>query len=78
MFSEKEWREIYKKAGGIAVCADPTWLLNGCPRCGNKTWEVTNDCYANCKKCLKGIPTDFPFTKPGEIISDLTTKRGSK
>ena len=58
----QEWREFYKSAGAIATCRSPRWLLEGCPKCGNKTWHVTNDCWAYCKSCNKGYPTEFPFT----------------
>jgi len=70
----KEWREFYKNAGAIATCMSPSWLLEGCPKCGNKAWEVTSDCWAYCKKCNKGYHTDFPFTKSGELLSDLTPR----
>lgn len=71
MPSEKEWRDTYSRPGGISVCFDKQWLLNGCPKCGCKIWEVTSDCYAYCKGCSQGIPTDYPFTASGSILSIL-------
>ena len=76
-WDEDFWRETYAKRG-LGTCDSPRWLLNGCPViidgivCDNKTWEVTRDCWAYCKKCSVGIHTDFPFTNSGEILSDLT------
>ena len=76
-WNEDYWRETYAKKG-IGTCDSPRWLLNGCPAiidgnpCSNKTWEVTKDCWAYCKKCSIGINTDFPFTNSGELLSDLT------
>ena len=75
-YDETMWREPYAN-NGIGTCDSPQWLLNGCPAfingnaCGNKSWEVTSDCWAYCKKCSIGIHTDFPFTNSGELISDL-------
>ena len=60
--TSKEWREYYQSPGAIAVCRSPQWLLDGCPRCGHKNWQVTSDCWAYCDNCGKGVPTDYPFT----------------
>jgi hypothetical protein len=60
--NEQDWRECYASPGGIAICQSPQWLLNGCPKCGGKRWQVTDDCWAYCMGCSKGIPTDYPFT----------------
>lgn len=70
-YTEKDWRRTYGKPGGIGIAMSSTWLLNGCPICGCKSWQVTSDCWAYCDGCAKGIPTDYPFTESGEIISHL-------
>jgi hypothetical protein len=65
------WRNFARHPESIATCMSPSWLLDGCPKCGNKTWNVTSDCWAYCDKCFKGFPTNYPFTKSGEIVSKL-------
>lgn len=60
--SAAEWREFYKLPGAIATVMDPSWLLEGCPKCECKEWSVTSDCWAYCQSCFKGYPTQFPFT----------------
>jgi hypothetical protein len=67
--TSEEWRRWCQSPGAIAVCRSPQWLLDGCPRCGNKTWLVTSDCWAYCKECSKGVPTDYPFTN--KVLDDL-------
>lgn len=60
--TSKEWREFYSSPGAIAECRAPSWLLDGCPKCGCTEWQVTNDYWAYCDDCGKGYPTAFPFT----------------
>jgi len=60
--TEQQWREAYQSPGGVSVCLSPRWLLNGCPQCGCKSWQLTCDGWAYCDGCSKGIPTDGPFT----------------
>lgn len=69
--NEELWRKIYSSPGGIAVCMSPQWLLNGCPKCGCKTWQVTDDHWAYCDDCSKGIPTDYSFISHGDIVERL-------
>ena len=58
----KEWREFLQRPGAIATCMSPSWLMEGCPKCGCKEWTVTSDCRAYCESCKAGYSTDFPFT----------------
>lgn len=59
----QDWRDFYKSPGAIATCETPQWLAEGCPKCGCKKWDVTDDCWAYCCGCAKGFPTDYPFTR---------------
>ena len=65
MITEQEWREIWQSPGGISTCRDTRWLLNGCPRCGCKEWQVTDDGWAYCDGCAVGIPTWGPLVGRG-------------
>ena len=67
--TEQDWRNYYQNPSGVAVCQSPQWLLNGCPKCGGRQWQVTRDCWAYCHNCNIGIPTDYPFTD--DIVSNL-------
>lgn len=69
METAQEWREFAKKSGTVSTVMSPSWLKEGCPKCDNKSWEVTSDCWAYCKNCSKGFHTDFPFTN--QILEDL-------
>lgn len=60
--SEAQWREIWGRQGGQAECQSPQWLLNGCPKCDSKDFDVTNDRWAYCRECNLGISCAFPFT----------------
>lgn len=62
MNTSQEWREFARKPGAITTVMSRNWLLDGCPKCGCKTWQVTNDCYAYCDGCAKGYSTAYPFT----------------
>ena len=59
---EQKWRDTYKEGGAYDTCMYPSWLLHGCPVCGHSYWTVTNDYWAYCGHCMKGFPTDYPFT----------------
>lgn len=54
----EEWVSIYKKpGGGISTVMSQDWLLKGCPICGCKEWQLTNDGWAYCDGCAKGYST---------------------
>lgn len=73
-YTEAKWRELYTKRGGVGVVMSPQWLAAGCPRptCSGDRWEASSDCWVYCLSCNSGFPTDYPFTRQGEILSQLT------
>ena len=60
-YTEKDWRE-HSKSGSGGLVDNQTWLTNGCPKCGCKSWQVTNDYWAYCDGCHKGYPTRYAIT----------------
>ena len=58
----EEWRDAVKRGALGCIVDSPSWLLEGCPTCGCKEWQVTNDHWCYCDKCARGFPTDFAFT----------------
>lgn len=65
MHTAAEWREFFAKPGAQAECQSPSWLTEGCPRCGGKRWEVTDDAWAYClnPSCRFATSTAWPFTR---------------
>ena len=50
----ENWVRISKSPGGQATVMSTEWLLKGCPKCGCKTWQLTDDGWAYCDGCRKG------------------------
>ena len=75
-YTEADWRKVYTKRGGIGTVMSPRWLEAGCPRptCSGNDWEASSDGWVYCLSCNSGFPTDYPFTRQGEVISRLADK----
>jgi hypothetical protein len=59
MYTYEEWYEFNQKKGtSTSMVGSPEWLLKGCPKCGGKEWQVTNDGWCYCDECGKGYTTD--------------------
>jgi hypothetical protein len=56
-WTEERWRES-GKTGSIGFANSLQWLINGCPKCDCKTWQVTMDGWAYCDGCSVGVPTE--------------------
>ncbi len=58
MYTYEEWVEFHKKKGiGTSTVDSLDWLLKGCPICGCKEWDVTNDGWCYCDGCSQGFCT---------------------
>ena len=62
METHEEWVEFHKSPGALSTAMSLDWLLQGCPFCGCKEWDVTNDGWCYCDGCAHGFPTDFIWT----------------
>ena len=60
--SYEDWVVFDQKPGSLSTVETPSWLIKGCPQCGCKSWQVTNDHWCYCDGCAKGWPTAFCFT----------------
>lgn len=58
MNTYEEWKVFANKPGAITTVMYQDWLLQGCPKCDGKEWELTNDGWAYCCGCSKGYSTN--------------------
>ena len=70
METHKEWVEFCKKPGAITTVMYQEWLLEGCPKCGCKEWEITNDGWCYCNGCSKGYSTYGIWTNATLVFYD--------
>jgi len=60
-YTYEKWVDLTKK-GGRGMVKHLDWLDRGCPACGCKGWQVTNDGWCYCDGCSRGYSTDGPWT----------------
>ena len=70
MDTYEEWVEFEKKVGAKSTVMYKDWLLQGCPKCGCKEWELTNDGWCYCTGCNKGYPTNGIWTNSPLVFFD--------
>lgn len=63
-----EWYEFLQRPGSIATMP-PSALNKPCPKCKqHQGYEVTQDCWAYCRACHWGTPTELPFTRSDRVL----------
>lgn len=63
----EDFKDTLKRGGKCTIKF--SWMREGCPTCGCKRWEITNDGWAYCTSCSRGFSMETIMTnRPLEIV----------